>query len=71
MALNKKIERNKIKKIYKEEIKKLPKNKRPTFAVFLKYYEQQQKAKLIFNPEKKEDFNFEEIVNINDTIDKQ
>lgn len=71
MSLNRSALREKIKKIYKEEVKKLPKKQRPTFAMFLKHYEQQQRAQKIFNPENKEDFNFEELVSINEETDKK
>ena len=61
--------REKAKKVYKEEIKKLPKRQRPTFAMFFKRFEEQQKHNEIFNPPPKEDFNFEEVVSVNEETD--
>lgn len=61
--------REKAKKVYKEEIKKLPKRQRPTFAMFFKHYVERLKHEKIFNPTIKEDFNFEEIISVNQDTD--
>ncbi len=68
--------RQKAKKIYKENVKNIPKNKRITFATFFKQYknlsnsEQAAEAKTTEPKPEAEDFNFENLVNVSEINDE-
>lgn len=56
--------REKAKKIYKEQAKGVPKNKRITFAQFFKQYKAIQASPGEADPAVEEDFDFDDMVNV-------
>lgn len=66
MSLSRSVLRSQAKKIYKAQIKGVPKRQRITFAKFFAQYKDMQSAKNDNTEhEHDEDFNFEDMVNIN------
>lgn len=61
--------RNKAKKIYKKSIKSIPKGSRISFAEFFKKYKNSKNAEQDINLTNKEDFDFENFVNVNEIND--
>jgi len=64
------VKRAEAKRLYKEQTKGIPKSQRITFAVFYKNYQKiirQEKVEEIDTPE---DFNFDDMVNINTISDE-
>lgn len=65
--------RAEAKKLYKEQIKGVPKKQRITFAVFFKNYKAVKSDKINdvqqFDIDAKEDFNFDNIINVNEISD--
>lgn len=56
--------RERAKKIYKEQAKSVPKNKRITFAQFFKQFKATQSSATEEAPGIEEDFDFDDMVNV-------
>jgi len=73
MSMGREALRRTAKKIYKEQTKNIPKKQRIPFAQFFKKYKDAQKgnkAPDVDTPDSEnEDFNFEDLVNINEIDD--
>ena len=73
MSMGREALRRAAKKIYKEQTKKIPKKQRMPFAQFFKQYKDMQNQKQapdVDTPDSEnEDFNFEDLVNINEIDD--
>ncbi len=71
--MNREILRNKAKKMYKENIKNVAKNQRISFNEFFKRYRESLKNKSsdIVETEGQEDFDLEQVANVNEVTEKK
>ena len=74
MAINREALRKAAKKIYKEQVKGVPKKQRITFAQFFKQYKAQKSGKVdeinVINDDE-EDFDFDGMINLDTLKDEE
>lgn len=69
MSVNRDALRREAKKLYKEQTKGVPKKQRIPFAQFFKQYKRLRSGKIEQDVVPDEDFNFEDLVNVNEISD--
>ena len=70
MSVSRDMLRRQAKKLYKEQIKSVPKAQRVPFAKFFEHFKKKGNLPDTINPEvETEDFNFEDMVNVNEIND--
>ena len=66
MSINRDVLRAEAKKIYKQQIKSIPKKQRITFAQFFENFKKSKKKEIV--EVKEEDFDIEQVVKLNEPI---